>query len=229
MVANTQALNKISDLEHDKAQLQDDLRELNSNRKLLERIWERLDRISDGVNDLQRTSSQSKDNPQELEKIKQTIKDSDFTYYRGLIQAPREKNEFWAGINWLGENGDVEDADLLMRVKRNILFDDQNQEFTVIINDAIKKIYDRDLYETKQPQPEDIMAQEVSDSRKNELFEHILSRAQEVLEDSKRAEAWLYTPIPSLNYQIPMTLLKTESGAAEVEHILDCIDYGSFA
>jgi putative toxin-antitoxin system antitoxin component (TIGR02293 family) len=70
---------------------------------------------------------------------------------------------------------------------------------------------------------------DVSETRATEILKAIQSYALEVLGDENRANAWLNAPMPSLSYQTPISLLKTESGERRVRNLLNCIDYGVYS
>ncbi|HLA13050.1 MAG TPA: antitoxin Xre/MbcA/ParS toxin-binding domain-containing protein [Pyrinomonadaceae bacterium] len=56
----------------------------------------------------------------------------------------------------------------------------------------------------------------------------IAALAQRVFGDAEVARAWLLTPNPALNHQIPLRLLRTGSGAKVVENVLLRIEHGVY-
>src|ERR1700744_5862701 len=56
----------------------------------------------------------------------------------------------------------------------------------------------------------------------------VLSLAESVYGDRKRALAWLRNPHPRLDGRIPLSLLKTDTGGRIVEELLIQIDEGMF-
>jgi putative toxin-antitoxin system antitoxin component (TIGR02293 family) len=54
-------------------------------------------------------------------------------------------------------------------------------------------------------------------------------RAVDVLEDEKRARAWLAKPLRVLGGKTPLSLMASEQGAREVEQVLGRLENGIFA
>ena len=52
------------------------------------------------------------------------------------------------------------------------------------------------------------------------------ARATEVFGSREKAVRWLETPVPSLGYRTPFSLLSTSEGMAEVEETLGAIEHG---
>lgn len=57
----------------------------------------------------------------------------------------------------------------------------------------------------------------------------ILALAREVLEDEKRAIAWLRRPQIGLGGRTPLKMMRTEAGAREVEDLLGRIEHGVYS
>lgn len=53
--------------------------------------------------------------------------------------------------------------------------------------------------------------------------------AERVLGSAEKAHAWLRSPVPALDDQLPLTLLDTEEGGRVVEAILGRIEHGVFS
>lgn len=60
-------------------------------------------------------------------------------------------------------------------------------------------------------------------------FAEILGRARAVFGSDAAAEAWLKTPLASLDHRKPIDLLSTPVGAAEVGDYLTRVEYGVYA
>jgi putative toxin-antitoxin system antitoxin component (TIGR02293 family) len=59
-----------------------------------------------------------------------------------------------------------------------------------------------------------------------ESVEVILARATEVFGTREKAMRWLHSSIPSLGGRIPLELVNTLEGIAEVEDTLSAIEHG---
>ena len=57
-------------------------------------------------------------------------------------------------------------------------------------------------------------------------FARLWSMSLETFEDEEGARAWLKSPAMGLKGQVPLDVAKTETGAREVEALLQRIDYG---
>jgi putative toxin-antitoxin system antitoxin component (TIGR02293 family) len=56
---------------------------------------------------------------------------------------------------------------------------------------------------------------------------HVL--AERILGSAEKAQAWLRTPAPTLDDQLPLSLLDTEEGRHAVEAVLGRIEHGVFS
>ena len=57
----------------------------------------------------------------------------------------------------------------------------------------------------------------------------VFVRAVDVLQDEDRARGWLARPLRVLGGRTPLSLMASEQGAREVEHVLGRLEYGVFA
>jgi len=57
----------------------------------------------------------------------------------------------------------------------------------------------------------------------------VFVRAVDVFEDEDRARRWLARPLRVLGERTPLSLVASEQGAREVEHVLGRLEYGVFA
>ena len=57
----------------------------------------------------------------------------------------------------------------------------------------------------------------------------VFVRAVDVLEDEDRARGWLAKPLRVLGGRPPLSLMASEQGAREVEHVQGRLEYGVFA
>jgi len=53
--------------------------------------------------------------------------------------------------------------------------------------------------------------------------------AERILGSAEKARAWLRTPVPALDDQLPLSLLDTEEGGRVVEAVLGRIEHGVFS
>lgn len=62
-----------------------------------------------------------------------------------------------------------------------------------------------------------------------EEMDRIITLAERVFGEARKAHRWLSKPSPMLDRQVPLDLLRTEAGAQQVEQALHRIDHGMLA
>jgi putative toxin-antitoxin system antitoxin component (TIGR02293 family) len=72
------------------------------------------------------------------------------------------------------------------------------------------------------------MAQDRATLEINGVVESTIERAVEVIGDRDRALRWMGTPVPSLGYATPISLLGTEAGVTQVLASLGRMEHGVF-
>lgn len=59
-------------------------------------------------------------------------------------------------------------------------------------------------------------------------YKIVFEKAFEVLGDNDSVEKWLTSPVPALNYAIPITLIDTDDGFKQVMNTLLSIEHGVY-